>query len=58
MYSTMAPYVGNRSTNRKKKSQSYVIHGVCYQLGIVEHLAPTLIEAELIHFVSAPIKIV
>jgi len=30
MYSTMAPYVANRSTNRKKKSQSYVGPGMYY----------------------------
>jgi len=28
MYSTMAPYLANRSTNRRKKSQSYVDPGM------------------------------
>ena len=57
----MAPYVASRSTNKKKKSQSYVDPGMCHiclQLGIVERLAPTLTEAELMRFMCTPPKIV
>jgi len=61
MCSTMAPCAADRSTDRKKKSQSHVdpgVHHMCLQLGIMERLAPTLTEAELMRFVCAPPKIV
>jgi len=59
--STMAPYLAKRTTNDNKKSQSYVgngVHYMCLQLGIVERLAPTLIDAERMHFECTPTKIV